>query len=252
MDKESDIIRLVHYTTQEYFERIREEWNPHAQKDIASTCLTYLSFSTFRSGSCSTDKEFEKRLEENALLDYAAWHWGYHTLTAQEEICELACSILQCDSTVSCAVQAMSIGSYKYDRYSQSYAKNTTGLHLTAQFGLAFLSEKLLSSLGMDVVIPANRSNSYRETPLLLTSLYGHDTVVRLLLDKDADVNAQGGLYGNALYAASSRGHEQIVRLLLGKDADVNSNCGSVAFLAGKMSFHQSPTECSFLKSMSP
>ncbi|OCK72824.1 hypothetical protein K432DRAFT_278319, partial [Lepidopterella palustris CBS 459.81] len=47
-----------------------------------------------------------------------------------------------------------------------------------------------------------------------------------LLLDKGADVNAQGGEYGNALYAASDRDHEQVVRLLLDKGADVNAQGG--------------------------
>lgn len=39
-----------------------------------------------------------------------------------------------------------------------------------------------------------------------------------MLLDKGADVNAQGGRYDNALYAASSRGHEK-VKILLSKGA---------------------------------
>jgi hypothetical protein len=30
VDEENSIIRLVHYTTQEYFERVRLEWNPGA------------------------------------------------------------------------------------------------------------------------------------------------------------------------------------------------------------------------------
>lgn len=42
-----------------------------------------------------------------------------------------------------------------------------------------------------------------------------------MLLDKGAEVNAQGGQYGNALQAASSRGHEKIVRMLLGNGADM-------------------------------
>jgi ankyrin repeat protein len=46
--------------------------------------------------------------------------------------------------------------------------------------------------------------------------------VVKLLLDKDAEVNAQGGPYGNALQAASSGGHEAVVKLLL--DKGVHSN----------------------------
>jgi len=38
--------------------------------------------------------------------------------------------------------------------------------------------------------------------------------VVELLLDKGADVNAQGGLYSNALQPASVGGHEKVVELV--------------------------------------
>jgi ankyrin repeat protein len=50
--------------------------------------------------------------------------------------------------------------------------------------------------------------------------------VVRLLLEKGADVNAQGGHYGNALQAASVKSNEAVVRLLLEKGADVNAQRG--------------------------
>lgn len=38
---------------------------------------------------------------------------------------------------------------------------------------------------------------------------------------KDADENAQSGQYGSALQAAAAKGHEHIVRLLLNKGAEV-------------------------------
>jgi ankyrin repeat protein len=44
-----------------------------------------------------------------------------------------------------------------------------------------------------------------------------------LLVEKEADVNAQGGFYGNALQAALSEGREAIVWLLLEKEADVDA-----------------------------
>jgi hypothetical protein len=40
-----------------------------------------------------------------------------------------------------------------------------------------------------------------------------------MLLDKDADVNAQGGEYGNALYAASLGGHEAVVKMIVARGA---------------------------------
>ncbi|KZP27544.1 hypothetical protein FIBSPDRAFT_730607, partial [Athelia psychrophila] len=52
------------------------------------------------------------------------------------------------------------------------------------------------------------------------------DVIVRLLLEKGADVNAPGGYYGNALQAASEGGHDVIVRLLLEKGANVNAQGG--------------------------
>ena len=46
--------------------------------------------------------------------------------------------------------------------------------------------------------------------------------MVKLLLDRGANVNAQGGHYGNALQAASEGGHEAVVKLLLDKGAHSN------------------------------
>ncbi|MCJ1468876.1 hypothetical protein MMC07_007506 [Pseudocyphellaria aurata] len=84
VDEESGIIRLVHYTTQEYFQQVQEEWNSHAQLKIASTCLTYLSLNCFQSGSCPTEKLFTSRLEQNPFLSYAVDYWGIHIATVQE------------------------------------------------------------------------------------------------------------------------------------------------------------------------
>ncbi|KAF5336208.1 hypothetical protein D9758_017771 [Tetrapyrgos nigripes] len=50
--------------------------------------------------------------------------------------------------------------------------------------------------------------------------------IVKLLLENGADVNAQGGVYGNALQAASWRGSVDIVKLLLENGADVNAQGG--------------------------
>ncbi|CAI7672865.1 unnamed protein product [Penicillium discolor] len=54
----------------------------------------------------------------------------------------------------------------------------------------------------------------------------GRQKIIKLLLDKGADINAQGGQYGNPLQAASRRGYLKIVKLLLDKGVNVNTQGG--------------------------
>ncbi|KAF2026442.1 ankyrin, partial [Setomelanomma holmii] len=220
VDRESAVIRLVHYTTQEYFERIRDAWDPGAQLHIASTWLTYLSFSIFKTGSCSSDQEFEERLQESQFLDYAAKHWGVHAVTVEDQICELACSFLSHKELVFCAAQVLLRPTYGYRDYSQEYPKNSTGLHLTARFGLPIVLEALLLYQVRETALVLERRDSNGQTLLYLAAEHGHQRTVKLLLDAGADVSAEGGEYGNALQAASQQGDEQVVKLLL--DAGVN------------------------------
>jgi hypothetical protein len=63
--------------------------------------------------------------------------------------------------------------------------------------------------------------------PLYYATLLGLSTVTKLLLDQGAEVNAQGGAYGNALQAALWGGHEQVVKTLLDKGAEVNAQGGA-------------------------
>jgi hypothetical protein len=52
-----------------------------------------------------------------------------------------------------------------------------------------------------------------------------------LLLREGAGVNAQGGVYGNALQAALLGGYQAIIRLLLQEGADINTMVGSMESL---------------------
>ena len=90
---ESEIVRFVHFTAQDYFARAGRLASAHNY--LATVCITYLSFSTFDigpyqdSGLATENKhrwsEYEKvlalvhkPLKDNALLSYVSVHWGDH------------------------------------------------------------------------------------------------------------------------------------------------------------------------------
>jgi ankyrin repeat protein len=64
--------------------------------------------------------------------------------------------------------------------------------------------------------------------------LHGYCGLVQIvLLENGADVNAQGGHYGNAQQVALMGGHQAIVALLVEKGADVNAQGGFISRAPG-------------------
>ena len=66
---------------------------------------------------------------------------------------------------------------------------------------------------------------------------------MELLLERGADVNAQGGYYSNALWAASWKGHQEVVELLLERGADVNTQGG---YYSNALQARHYPQYCTF------
>jgi hypothetical protein len=65
--QESNVIRLVQYTTEEDFEPKLLGKYPGRRTGIAMTCLTYFSLDAFKVGYTSNDKQMEARLKELPL-----------------------------------------------------------------------------------------------------------------------------------------------------------------------------------------
>lgn len=227
VDTDSHMIRLVHYTAQTYFEHIRDIWIPLAQQEITLACLTYLSFTTFRCGSCSNDNEFENRCSESLLFDYATRYWGRHMLGVQgeERVCKLAVAFAQDENLVSSAVQAMFQTSYNHQGYCQEFPRQVTGLHLAAFFGLADLAKRLLLAPGEDGRIIADSKDGDGQTALSWAASQGHGAVVELLVSRDdVTVNSKNKDSHTPLHLAAASGHEAVVRLLIEKnDVDVDA-----------------------------
>ncbi len=181
VDEDSSIIRLVHYTTQKYLETVLLEWEPFPQEEIAATCLTYLSFDVFRSGSCADDETFEQRLAENVFFDYAAHYWSEHVRPVESTTFYLALAFLCDEALVDSTIQAVSTSSYKSKGYSRRVPNRTSGLHLTARYGLVYLTERFLIGKHGDSNIGSDSKDGYGRTPLSWAARNGHEAVVKLL-----------------------------------------------------------------------
>jgi ankyrin repeat protein len=71
VDDESNVVRLVHYSTQEYFARHCHDLFPTAEMEISEACLTYLMY--------SFEAEFSA-----PFYDYALSHFGLHVRGRRE------------------------------------------------------------------------------------------------------------------------------------------------------------------------
>ena len=210
IDEESNIIRLVHYTTQEYFERTRREWLPDAETDIASTCITYLSFSIFQSGFCTSDREFEARLQLNPLYNYAARRWGDHLRKAPDAQCQIP-GFLGNEAQVSASSQVMMVSENRYVDYSQNVPKQMKAVHLAAYFRLTRLTGILLEHRH-----PSDCRDSYGRTPLSQAAGRGHEAVVRLLVERDdVEIDSKDRWGRTPLWLATEQRHKAVVKLLM-------------------------------------
>ncbi len=72
IDDKTGVVRLVHFTAQEYFDNIRASKFPVGDREMGHACLIYLSFNTFRILSPS------HRFRRYALLKYITHYWHLH------------------------------------------------------------------------------------------------------------------------------------------------------------------------------
>lgn len=221
IDHESRIIRLVHYTAQEYFERFQTELFPKAQHTIVRACLTYLSFDVVLSGLHS-EKSVEIQLEKNLFLGYAAENWAEHerrkTEDDDDDDDDLVLNFLMDDSKVGYSSHIMM--GFK-SRHPTTYRRNMFfGGHLAAYFGLdKHIKRFLKNQIALDA-----KDNDGR-TPLSYAAGNGHEAVVKMLLDSEKPAVVESkDLFGQTpFFWAAQKGREVIVRLFLKRD-DININ----------------------------
>jgi hypothetical protein len=219
-------IRLAHFSVKEYLVSDRMRASRYSIKEIttnisiAETCLVYLlQFD-------KPDSLTPRTLDELPLVGYAAEYWTQHARWAGEDAIAFHSLIMEFflskkDAYVNWVQLFNPDRPWKKPNLTKDLESVASPLYFASLTGL-IESVRMLLEKGADV----NAQGGHYGNALQAASARGHDQIVQRLLEKGADVNAQGGDYGNALQAASAWGHDQIVQRLLEKGADVNAQGG--------------------------
>ncbi|KAI9766558.1 MAG: hypothetical protein M1839_004885 [Geoglossum umbratile] len=215
-------VRLAHFSVKEYLVSERIQIGPAcgysiretpANISIAETCLAYLLQFEYSNSLTS------RTTEEYPLARYAAQYWTRHARWAEKDASTVHLLIMELFLSKSdvCVnwIRLFNPDMLQRDPdITKSLNNIASPLYYASQASLVE-SVKLLLEKGADV----NAQGGRHGNALQAASSYGYNQIVRQLLEKGADVNAQGGLYGNALQAASFYGHDQTVQRLLEKGA---------------------------------
>jgi hypothetical protein len=87
-------------------------------------------------------------------------------------------------------------------------------------------NHKTTGGAGYDGLFFLFLARAVRACTLRMAAISGRVEIIRVLLDRGADVNAQGGIWGSALGLATDSGRLEAVRLLLDRGAEVNAPAG--------------------------
>lgn len=227
IEDESNIIRLVHLTTQEFFVKSRDVRFPDATTELSRTCLAYLSFTEFGEGFCNSDEGLESRLRQYPFLRYATHHWGYHLRGKPEQDLEdLAFVLLKDDASLSTSNQVMYLPDFHQPDYSQNFPRALKGLHVTAAFGMDRLSSALIQQR-----FEVEEKDSLGRSPMHYAAAGGHETVVRVLVANKADIETTDILGCTPLHRAAENARTGVAQLLLNQNAivDAEDNEGETA-----------------------
>lgn len=216
VDQEASIVRLVHFTLQEYLCNHHDDLFNRAHSNIAEICLTYLNSQQVK--NLSTNPSVSP--QDIPFIRYSSRYWGTH---AKIELSTRAQSLAlelfsQCDGHIPAKLLLRQVWSWGPVKYDSGFM--FTGLHYVSFFGISELAAALLELKGYDI----NQRDCVGFTPLVWAAMYGHLHVAKLLLgQEDIHPDNPDNKSRTPLLWAARNGHDGVVKLLLGQEG-VNPN----------------------------
>ncbi|KAL9036085.1 MAG: hypothetical protein Q9180_004501 [Flavoplaca navasiana] len=254
-DETSGLVRLVHYTAQDYFDAHVGSRFEKAHTCIARECVTYLSYKCFQNPDESSSDLISKNSNASSdgavagsvsvssgsrcyyLFDYATAFWAQHATTR-----ELPVEIRQ---FLARNPRICLLPTSEYDVYAflRGPSRNIGslevrhGCEIAAFYGIHDELQKLCSSIGEAEVLHDHLNVSFH-----LAVSNGQTRSTEILLDYGANINSEDECGRTALLTASWMGNLNLVQLLLdrGFDQDAQDQHGETALHRAVLGSHKS------------
>ncbi|KAF7505691.1 hypothetical protein GJ744_000540 [Endocarpon pusillum] len=213
-------VSLIHQSAKDYllrntpdanweleFFRVKKE---QVNSEITRRCLAYLSNGALAEGALVWDKlYFEhadmKRQKAFRLLSYAILHWPEHarSLISSEDIFDLSQPFFMKKSPV----RQSWLDSYRRGPRDVHLSRSIPLLYLACFLGIFALVQKLLCENGwrhrLKYHININKKDGDGKALLHRAITGGNELIVRLLLEKGADIETKDGYGQTALHIAA-------------------------------------------------
>jgi ankyrin repeat protein len=204
IDPNTSELRLVHHTTQEYFNAERHKLFPTAQKEIALSCIKFLHYKRF-SRKCFNMEELEHFVQENPFLNYAAESLGHHCLAAGDMIMDDVISLFSSLPHLNCLNQVKH--SVFHDDPRMLLLPSLT---TAVKYKLTEVVRKMVAQ-GVNINL-----RGWSVSPAIIESMYfGEQKIIDILLAAKPDLRIRDRHANTVLHAAAVHGRISMLDTLL-------------------------------------
>lgn len=202
IDKNSQIVRLAHFTLQEFLAAQITELTS-MKLEISKACITYLSYEIFAGKQFQSIHDYDKILRKHPFCFYAGTHLSEHLQDSgcMAPLLDMLLTFVTSRSISEKYVQLM-FG------HPWPFPSKFSSLHVAAAIGSAEVTRQVLKS---DPSL-LNAEDSVRRTPILWAIESNHGSVVRVLLEEGANLKSE---YESVLNCAARNRHDHLVKSVL-------------------------------------
>jgi ankyrin repeat protein len=235
IDPGTDIIRLVHFSVNEFLDARRHEFFPEADGTLALSCMSYILIQSPAFPTDGSDEVLDLFSIQQPFLEYASTYWGIHAATCFNlavrckvyELCQAQLASNMWTRVVQLKQKKMtSTDNKEWIAAAKYVAPGLSEVHLSAIYDIPDLGMDALKQKHRDI----NAPDSKMRTPLMIAAALGREELVELFLgDDNLDINAVDGDGPDgrpALWYAVESSNFAMVQKLCSSSHDIDINQG--------------------------